>query len=166
VPFVFATLALLVIVVWRDITTRTIPDEIALLLVMTGALARLLQGPSALAASACAALLLFAMLMVLFSRGFIGGGDVKVMAALATGLSPFDSYCFVVATALAGGILAIVYLLLPHLLRATRQAKRKSLLGRVMSVEAWRIRRRGPLPYGVAIAAGAAFVVLFHPGSL
>ena len=37
------------------------------------------------------------------------------------------------------------------------------LLRRVLRVESWRIRRGAPLPYGVAIAAGAAFA-LIRPG--
>jgi prepilin peptidase CpaA len=31
---------------------------------------------------------------------------------------------------------------------------------RIYGVERWRIRRRGPLPYGVAIAAGGVFTLL------
>jgi Flp pilus assembly protein protease CpaA len=35
---------------------------------------------------------------------------------------------------------------------------------RVAAIERWRIRRRGPVPYGVAIAIGGAFVVLTSQG--
>ena len=164
-PFILAMLALLMAGAWRDVATRTIPDSVSIGLVAIGVLARILEGPSALALSSATALVLFVVLLVAFSRGLLGGGDVKVMTALALGLSPLDSYRLVIATAIAGGILAIAYLLLSA--QATRQdgTKRKSLLGRVVAVEAWRIRRHGPLPYGVAIAAGGAFV-LFHSGSL
>ena len=57
-------------------------------------------------------MVLFALLLIAYSRGLIGGGDVKLMTALAVGLSPFDCYRFVVATAIAGGLLGIAYLLL------------------------------------------------------
>jgi prepilin peptidase CpaA len=86
------------------------------------------------------------------------------MSALAMGLSPFDCYRFVVATAIAGGILGLAYLLLSRMPRGPHKSGRVSLLGRVAAVESWRICRRGPLPYGVAIAAGGAFVLL-HSGS-
>jgi prepilin peptidase CpaA len=86
------------------------------------------------------------------------------MTSLAVGLSPLDSYHFVVATAIAGGLLAAAYLLLSPRLRGSYGTKPTSMLGRVFTIEAWRIRRRGPLPYGVAIAAGGAFVLL-HSGS-
>ena len=68
-----------------------------------------------------------------------------------------------IATAIAGGVLAVAYLLLERTLMPTNKPASMSLLRRVIAVEAWRIRRRGPLPYGVAIAAGGAFILL-HPG--
>ena len=164
VSFVIAMLALLSAGAWRDVATRTIPDSVSLLLFAVGGIARLLQGPSLLFSSVSTAFLLFLVLIVAHSRGLIGGGDVKLMTALAIGLPPFDCYRFVVATVLAGGILGIVHLLLARRLGTKHMVRKTSLLGRVIAVEAWRIRRHGPLPYGVAIAAGGAFVLL-HPGS-
>jgi prepilin peptidase CpaA len=162
--FQLAMLALLMMAAWRDVSTRTIPDTIALLLVATGVPAQILEGPTTLALSAGTAFVLFVLLMVAYSRGLVGGGDVKIMSALAVGLSPLDSCRFVIATAVAGGLLGIAYLLLSLRLQGLHRARRKSLLGRVAAVEAWRIRRRGSLPYGIAIAAGGAFVLL-HSGS-
>jgi len=167
-PFSLAMSALLMMAAWRDVATRTIPDTISLLLAVTGGLARVIEGSSALALSAGTALLLFVLLLIAFSRGVIGGGDVKLMTALAVGLAPLDCYRFVIATALVGGLLGISYLLLSHLLppgnlQGLCQTRRVSFLDRVAVVESWRIRRRGPLPYGVAIAAAGAFI-LFHQG--
>jgi prepilin peptidase CpaA len=164
VLFAIAALMLLLAAAWRDIVTRTIPNAVCLLLLTVGVIVRMLAGPSSLALSAGAALLLFLLLMIAFSRGFIGGGDVKLMAAFAVGLAPLDCYRFVIATAIAGGILAIVYLILARWLHAVCKFRGTSLPGRVFGIEAWRIRRRGPLPYGVAIAAGGTFVLL-HAGS-
>jgi prepilin peptidase CpaA len=168
-PFSLAILALLIAAAWRDVATRTIPDTISLLLAVTGGLARVVEGSSALAFSAATALLLFVPLLIAFSRGVIGGGDVKLMTALAVGLAPLDCYRFVIATALVGGLLGISYLLLSRLLPSSSlqglcQTKRTSFLGRVAAVEFWRIRRRGPLPYGVAIAAAGAFILFHHGG--
>ena len=145
-PFSVMTLGLLLVTAWRDVVTRTIPDTIGLVLVATGAIARIVNdGPSALALSIGAALLLFVLLMVVYSRGFIGGGDVKIMTALAVGLSPLDCYRFVIATAIAGGFLSIGYLLLSRR-SAGIHARRTSVLARVVAVEVWRIRRRWSLP--------------------
>jgi prepilin peptidase CpaA len=43
----------------------------------------------------------------------------------------------------------------------TRVAGGATLLRRVLVVEAWRMRRRGPLPYAVAIAGGAILLLIF-----
>jgi prepilin peptidase CpaA len=159
-----AILALLMASAWCDIATRTIPNTIVLLLLVLGGFARLHDGPVALAVSAATAGALFLLLLLAYARGLLGGGDVKIIAAIAVGLSPLDSYRFVVATALAGGVLAVAYILLSHRLRGPHRIRGTSKLRRVAAIEAWRIRRRGPLPYGVAIAAGGAFV-LIHAGS-
>ena len=164
VPFALSVLVLLLIAAWRDLATRTIPDTVSLLVVATGLLVRGLEGPLALALSAATALLFFVVLLGVYARGLIGGGDVKIMTALAVALSPLDSYRFVVATAIAGGVLAVAYLLLSRRRHAPSGTRPVSLLGRVAAVESRRIARRGPLPYAVAIAAGGAFVLL-HPGS-
>jgi prepilin peptidase CpaA len=163
--FVLAACPLLLTAAWRDLATRTIPNAISVLLIAAGLFFRGAEGLLALAHSGAAALILFAVLLFLFSRGYLGGGDVKIMTALASGLPVRDSYCFVVATALAGGILGLVYIALSRTLPATRRQRRGNALSRVLAVESWRIRRGGPLPYGVAIAAGGVFVLL-HNGSL
>jgi prepilin peptidase CpaA len=164
-PLALLATVLLALGAWRDIATRTIPDMVGLLLLAIGGCARLLQGPLALTSSLGASFILFSMLMIAYSRQLIGGGDVKVMTAFCVGLSPLASYHFVVATAIAGGLLGLLYLLLSRMPDFVCRTKSRSLLGRVLAIEAWRIRRRGPLPYGVAIAAGGAFVV-FSSGSL
>ena len=160
VLFPLVLLALLMVAAWRDVATRTIPDAISLLLLAIGGSARILQGPLDLAVSLGTALLLFFLLMLAYARNLIGGGDVKIMSALAVSMSPLDSYRFLVATAIAGGLLGLAYLLLSRRLNGLRQTRPSSLLGRVAAIESWRIRRRGPLPYGVAIAAGGTFVLL------
>jgi prepilin peptidase CpaA len=165
-PFSVMTLGLLLVTAWRDVVTRTIPHRIALVLVAIGAIARIVDGgPSALALSAGTALLLFVLLLVAYSRGFLGGGDVKIMTALAVGLSPLDCYRFVIATAIAGGFLGTGYLLLSRRSAGRCERRRTSVLTRVVAAELWRIRRRWSLPYGVAIATGGAFVLL-HAWSL
>jgi prepilin peptidase CpaA len=164
-PLALAVSILLLRAAWCDIVSRTIPDALPLLLVAVGALSRLVESVSSIVASCGVASLLFCLLLIAHSRGLLGGGDVKLITALTIGLSPFDTCRFVIATALAGGVLSGLYVLLSFVPYITSQARRKSLLGRILAIEAWRMRKRGPLPYGVAIAAGGTFV-LFHSGSL
>jgi len=160
--------ALLVLAALADIATRTIPDTIAIAVAVLGVAARLLVGPAALAVSAAAAMVLFALLVVLHARGLMGGGDVKLAAATCIGLTLQSVQPFVVVTALAGGVLALLHLggrwalrTVPHPLPAPRGA---CLPRRVLSAERWRIARHGSIPYGVAIACGGIWAVLNGQG--
>ena len=51
-------------------------------------------------------------------------------------------------------LVAIAYLLGRFLLPRPAPRRPRHLLPRIVRVEAWRIRHRGPLPYACAIAAG------------
>lgn len=96
-------------------------------------------------------LLLFALVLGLgtlfFVRGWMGGGDTKLLAASALWFDLGQGWKMLVAVAIAGGLEALLIMLLRLL----------------PWPESWRARlavlRRGEdLPYGVAIAAGVAFV--------
>jgi prepilin peptidase CpaA len=153
------------IVAWRDIATRTIPDMLSVTILVIGCIARAVHGPSAVVVSLAIALCVFALLLFAFARGFIGGGDVKIITAIVIGLSPVETFRFITATALAGGLLAGAYLLLSCYRQTLPKCKQSSLVTRILTIEAWRMRRRKSLPYGVAIAAGSA-TLLLHPGGL
>lgn len=104
------------------------------------------------------------MLLLLAVRGALGGGDVKLSAATAVGLSPAATWDFLFATVMIGGALGLAYLAGPHITPQPQSISGASLLRRILAVEAWRLRRRGPVPYGVAIAGGGILVLLGSPG--
>lgn len=64
--------------------------------------------------------------------------------------------------ALAGGALALLYLLLERVLPLPRAAAPASPWSRALRIERWRIRRRGKLPYASAIVTGVLIVLLTH----
>jgi prepilin peptidase CpaA len=80
----------------------------------------------------------FALLAAAFYAGMMGGGDVKLAAALALWFSPASTIKFLVLMSLAGGVLTLVLV-------------------------AWhRARKRGgrpQIPYGVAIAFGGLAIL-------
>ena len=158
----------LLVATWHDIATRTIPDAIAIGIALLGAANRLLTGLPALALSLAAALVLLLLLTVLHARGLLGGGDAKLIAALCLGLSLPSAYRLLVATALAGGALALLHLILRRAVRGTpaRQPlpRGASLPRRIFQAERWRISRHGSLPYAVAIACGGLWAILAAPG--
>lgn len=92
-------------------------------------------------------LFVLALGTILFVRGWMGGGDAKILAASALWFDLGHGWKMLVAVAIAGGLEAILIMLLrllpwPENMRARVAALRKG----------------EDLPYGVAIAAGVTFV--------
>ena len=138
----------------NDVAVRTIPDLAPLGLVAIGVAVRLADGSAATAFAASTAVFVFGALCWRF--GWLGGGDVKLLAACALLVSPALVPQLVLLTAIAGGILACLYLALGAVARISlapaRTERSHSFAGRVRRTEWWRIRRRASLPYGCAIA--------------
>src|SRR5215212_2885468 len=107
---------LLLYVATIDIATRLIRNEICLALALLG-IAGQFASPMHLAESLIAATILLLLLLVIYQRGWIGGGDVKLLVAVAIGLPLMDVIQLLTITALAGGVLAVLHLvmrLLPY----------------------------------------------------
>jgi prepilin peptidase CpaA len=155
-----ASLALLTAAALSDLARRIIPDRVAAALAVLGAAAAALHGAHALLLSAAAAAALCAALALLHGRGMLGGGDVKLASAVALGLPVSAFGGFLAATACAGGVIALVHLALRPIAPQLASGRRFPLLRRILAAECWRIRRRGSVPYGVAIASGGAFILL------
>ncbi len=84
--------ALLLLAAWCDLATRTIPDSVSIALAALGLLARVAaDGLAPAAVSFLVAAGLFAAFVWLHARGFIGGGDVKLISALAVGFPPLST---------------------------------------------------------------------------
>ena len=148
------TTVILAIAAWNDLATRTIPDWCSLALLLIGIAFRVPEGLVAVAGSVALALVVFLGFAILHARGFIGGGDVKLIAALAAGTAPVSLPSLLFAIGIAGGVLGILYLLMSRVVPRPALQPHAALPVRVAVVEANRIARRGPLPYALAIAAG------------
>lgn len=162
-------LVLLGFAAWRDILTRTIPDSVSIALIVVGCVSRVCDGWGALGASLLVGIGVFIVLLPACSWGLLGGADLKLLAALAVGLPPQTTLQLIAAVTIVGGGLAAIYVGLNRLALArvagkSPSGRARSLLRRVTTVECWRIRRSAPLPYGIAIAIGAAIVVLNRQG--
>jgi prepilin peptidase CpaA len=154
----FLEILLLVYVATIDIATRLIRNEICLALALLG-IASQLANPMQVAQSLIVAAILLLLLLVIYTRGLIGGGDVKLLVALAIGLPLMGVIQLLTVTALAGGVLALVHLMM-RLLPSPRLAPAgSSFVRRVFAIERWRHLRHAPLPYGVAIACGGIWTV-------
>jgi prepilin peptidase CpaA len=154
----FLEILLLLYVAMIDIATRLIRNEICLALALLG-IAGQLASPMQVAESLVAATILLLLLLIIYQRGWMGGGDVKLLVALAIGLPLMGVIQLLTVTALAGGVLAMVHLIL-RLLPSPRLAPAgSSFVRRVYAIERWRHLRQAPLPYGVAIACGGIWTI-------
>ena len=154
-PVALAVVAVLLLIAsLSDIATRTIPDRAALGVAAIGVAIRLADHDAVAALAASASVFLLGGLCWRF--GWLGGGDVKLLAACAWLVPPVMVPQLVLLTALAGGAMACLYLVLSCVARASHTpphvAQTRSLVGRIGRIEWWRIRRRAALPYGCAIA--------------
>src|SRR5688500_6920275 len=124
-----------------DVATRLIRNEICLALALLGTIGQL-AAPMQLVESAIVAAILFLLLLVVYVRGWMGGGDVKLIAALAIGLPLVGVVQLLTVTALAGGVLALVHLMMRQLPNPRLAPAGSSFARRVYAVERWRHLRQ------------------------
>jgi prepilin peptidase CpaA len=126
---------------WCDLRSRTIPNglnaAVALLALPFWWAAGLALWPDAALQIAVAALV-FGLFAGAFALGAMGGGDVKLVAALALWLPWQAVLMLLVLMSLAGGALTLAMVV------------RKRLAGRQGQLE---------IPYGVAIAFGGLWLI-------
>lgn len=84
---------------------------------------------------------------LLFTRGGLGGGDVKLLSVVGMWAGPKLWFPFILMTALAGGILGLVVLARAVCINGIKR----------------RVWRELTLPYGVAIACGGLYVAASLP---
>ena len=140
--FLLGLLALLLVVAAVvDIRTFTISDKLSLTVALLAPVFWLSIGlplwPDATTQIA-GSLIVFALFAAAFYAGMMGGGDVKLAAALALWFAPTATIRFLVYMSIAGGVLTLLVLGL-HRLR-----KREG---------------RPEVPYGVAIAFGGLMIL-------
>src|SRR5712675_3311620 len=129
----FLEILLLVYVAMIDIATRLIRNEICLALALLG-IAGQLASPMQITESLIAATILLLLLLVIYTRGWIGGGDVKLLVALAVGLPLMGVIQLLTVTALAGGVLAVVHLMMRRLPYPRLAPAGSSFLRRVYAI--------------------------------
>lgn len=148
------------LLVWAALSdgrTLTIPNRLCLAVALLY-LARLpVVGPTEWAFGVLIGLVGLSVGFLAFDRGLIGGGDAKLVAAVLPWAGSAHAGTFLIVTALAGGVLALLMLARyrgPALLRGlTGQALLYAPKG---STET----DAPGLPYGIAIATGGLWVAV------
>ena len=85
----------------------------------------------------------------LFARGWMGGGDVKLLSASALWFMLNGSWRMLAAVAVAGGIVALIAILV-RLFRFSDAARERVAM----------LQRGKGVPYGIAVALGVAATVM------
>lgn len=130
-----------------DLRTFEIPDTITVLIIIGAVLFGVDTPGFAWASHAAAGGLFFLFGLLAFARGWLGGGDVKVMTGCACWATLGNLVEQVVLIAIAGGLLALVLMAL----------RRGLAVAGVTGDDAPRLLRVGAdLPYAVGIAGGMA----------
>jgi prepilin peptidase CpaA len=130
-----------------DLASFEIPDSLSIALVITAIGYGLAVPDFGWISHIAAPLIVFGIGLFIFSRGWLGGGDVKLMSGIAawTGLEGLLPQ--LVVTSVAGGVLVLVLM-----------GIRRGLATAGMEPDGMHklFRSDGPIPYAVAIAAGTA----------
>lgn len=183
-----AALVLVLVAAYIDVRKFIIPNWLNGLLLAIGLLYGVLASFSSLSFAWVPHLasfaLFFAVGTLLFGFGCLGGGDVKLMAVVAFWSGTQYLMGFLTYTAIAGGLLSVIYLLRAWLRRRSeagavnsgiKEVAAQAVLahtGLLTDSKAYISHARKsslmqePVPYGVAIAAGGIYVFASIAGQL
>ena len=142
-------LVALACVLWAavcDVRVFEIPDSLTIILLVTAAGYGLVTPGFNWLSHIAAPALFFAIGLFVFARGWMGGGDIKLMTGIAawTGLAQLLPQ--LLGTAIAGGLVTLVLLL-----------ARKAAVGRDPATTPRLFHGDAPIPYAVAIAIGTCW---------
>lgn len=146
-----------------DIAKRRIPNWVTGAVAVLGLAAELVdRGAWAAASGVGAAVLTVALLYRPWMAGGIGGGDVKLAAAVAIWVGLNGMIRYALAVAALGGVVALVMFFLMR--KSIRQEVKTNLTLAALQQTLPTVEARAPgrvsVPYGLAIAAGAAIALL------
>lgn len=108
--------------------------------------------------------LCFGILLILFLLRGMGAGDVKLMTGIGAWLGLSEAGEALIATAIAGGVLAILFALRYGVLKKVLGRIKVALVATVLGGSPQEVLAESagpPFPYGLAIAAGtlAALII-------
>ena len=160
---VWLVLAACTVAVLTDLRARRIPNALTATLALAALTIHAFQGWAAFGAAVATLVVVLAVGSIAFSFRWLGGGDVKLLAAGAAALGFPDAVPFVIYTAIGGGILAFIVAVVTGRLGSVMASV--ALLARPFAYKGTAaVAPANPimLPYAVAIAFGALAVALSH----
>jgi prepilin peptidase CpaA len=129
-----------------DVRAFEIPDTLSIVLLATALGYGLLTPGFGWVSHIAAPAAFFALGLVLFARGWMGGGDIKLMTGIAAWSGLGGLVTVLLGTAIAGGVVTLVLIL-----------ARKAMAGRDPARAPRVFHGDAPIPYAVAIAIGTCW---------
>lgn len=152
--------AMLLAAAWSDLRTRRIPNALTMSGLAVGLLLRGIVGPEVLIEGLVGVLLALVVTLPFLTLGVIGGGDTKLLMAIAGFMGPRHFLWAAALIAIIGGMVGVVDAgrrgaLLPVLYNCGEIMKHWATFGRRGANRSFASVGALTIPYGVAIAAGA-----------
>lgn len=155
---------MLMIAAVQDLRSRIVPNQLVISIAASGLLLGAVTRPLSLWINIVAVLLLVMSFGAVSSLESLGGGDIKLAAAATLLVAPSGIPGLLVAIALAGGVLSLVYLVLRFLIGRRQQRggarRRRGAISRWWNEERVRIAESRTVPYAVAISCGSASYII------
>jgi len=146
------TIRVFVIIAYGDIKSLRISNRLCAAVALIGVARLAMNGnPDATYATVAAAIAIFLVMLLLFQRGIIGGGDAKLLVATVLLVGYHDLFPFFVVMSLGGALLAVAVVLW--------HSKLPLYLSPRLAVAVTPTRPKA-VPYGVAIASAAIVILL------
>jgi len=138
-------------VAYSDIRTRRIPNKfIVAILALTAVRIALAGDPGSALYTLGASVALFIATFLLFWRGLLGGGDVKLISATALLIGYHDLFALLFVMSISGALVAVAVLARNKFMLRPQAAPAAALA---------ETPARLTVPYGVAIAAAGVFTL-------
>lgn len=145
---IVALVVITAVCAYCDVRTRRIPNALTGTLAAIALVAHGAHGLPEFFATLAVMAIVFGVGTMLFSFGWFGGGDVKMLTACCGISGPSGWASVVVYTLIAGGIVSLV--------EAARLGRLRSLMRSTIMLTAGGVAEKTvTLPYALAIAAGA-----------
>lgn len=137
-----ALLAMLAGCIFSDVKWRRIPNFLCLGILLAGIAEVMLDTPEVMFGRILISVALFVGGLALHQKQILGGGDIKLLAALSIFLAPMELRLFLLLTLIAGGFVGLFYMGIGFLRRL--KDKDAPLVSNV--------------PYALAIVVGFIFI--------
>ena len=145
----------------HDVAVRTVPDWLSVAMLVLGVGLRLLD--HGLLEAVIIAGITFAVLFMLWLLGFMGGGDVKLLGAVAIVLPIAALPTFIVAMSIAGALQAAIYLSLRHIIPQPDHVRPVGFGGGLARTIGDRVGREGSTVLSIGPAANASTGAVLGP---